>query len=221
MDPAWTEVLDDACIFATGATTEDEIFDLCTYYLFHAYKFAYDGKKPHYWFEEKLGYALSYMIDLDRVNGADPLPADCQDVSSYLSLCVMSLGSDAGLMRLVEEDATAPAFVTNPICPIGLASTDPANYSQAVWALHQVTTRAGLSLFRVYDACAAQKWTPAGSPHWNPPRDWALSSYWQTPNPGVPGRPEAFFGLVERPYGAPTPQYVPLGIAAFAVQGIF
>jgi hypothetical protein len=215
MSPVWTEVLDDACTYAAGASTEADVFDLCTFYLYHSFKLAYTGKRVYYYDEEKSGFWLSRMVDDGRVPGSDALAADCRDTSAYLKLLLKSLGYEAGLLRLFAVPDVVAPFVTNPVCPIGSESSEPANYYSTVWNFHQVSTRVGIGPNRVYDACLAMKWTLTGGPYWNPPRDWPHGGYWQTPNPGVPGRPEAFFGLVERLFGAPAPQLVPMATAPY------
>ena len=62
----------------------------------------------------------------------------------------------------------------------------PSPPFQAQWAVRQKIN---------YDACLALLKDLTGQPHQNPPVDWWLSSYWQTPT-GL-GSP-AFWGLTSR-----------------------
>lgn len=223
MEAPWTEVLDDACLFAAGATNDDQVFDLSTFYLYHSFKFAYDGKRAYYYDWYKGSFNLTKLVDNDRDNATYPvLAADCQAVSAYLHLLVNALGVEAGLVRLQGIGASGyqDPYWTNPICPIGSDADMVGSYAECGWIFHQVTTKSGVSLSRVYDACAAQKWNLAGGPYWNPPRDWALGAYWQTPNPGIPGRPEAFFGLVDRLAASQSSHAVQLNTEAASLDAV-
>jgi|GEM_PF-2195620 len=200
--PVWTNVLEDACLWATGQTGVVNCRWWCTFKLFHSLVFVYDTTNtpggtvvndPTYvvWHEESDPATRSFRLKqffIDR--GVPPsmwVNGDCQDVSTYLQIALSAIGVPG-----ITGQITIPPFQnsqiwrTNRLCPIGSDAILAANYVNYRFGMHQIVSPATIS---IYDATIAQWMDSSGSSYQNPPMDWAFGPYWQ-----VDHRPTIIFG---------------------------
>ncbi|QYK55246.1 MAG: hypothetical protein KF733_09550 [Fimbriimonadaceae bacterium] len=200
--PVWTNVLEDACRFATGYAGATSVRARCTYNLFwfhedplepwHYPIFVYDPDKP-YWCERTQGpnaaahYFKFYLTEFfaGRTPNNFYVNGDCQDVSFYLQIATSALGVP---LKAIREFPVAPgypiqalAFQTNPLCGVGNDATLPGNYTSFGFNFHQHNSFDN----DTYDAACAQVIDLVGNNYYNPPIAWPLEtppqhSYWQT-----------------------------------------
>lgn len=207
MAPVWSEVLDDACVWAVITPLVGDALTACTNGVFSSGKFTYDS--CNYYRRKSRAYYLSTLID-DTRSATGPLDVDCQDTSGYLMLCLAALGHSSSLHVLYAGE-DEPEYVTNPICLVGKDAAVEANYSASDWVFHQVCLTGQF----VRDPCAAQRRDLTGNAFYAPPGGrlpeeyptvWHLEPYWQTPT----GYSNGYLGLVDRLKGSSQPEQVKL-----------
>jgi len=198
----WMDLLDMTCRWAYEDATEAECSEDLTKGLFWDSPWVYSDEGVWHW--AGTSFLLSDAVRYEHYN------MDCKDTAGFLYLAFQSQGIDSELRYLKDEGGVG--FVTNPICPMGSDATidtipnpnDPNNpiqvYSVRVWTHHVVVFHDG-----VCDSAAAQRLDLDGYSYRNPPFNWALQGYWQTPY----GNP-TYLGLVNRLYGQGSPDAVTL-----------
>ena len=128
---AWTEVLDYACDWGSGATDEGSAVVSVTTNAYNKFPKEYDGSKYHTW----AGHCkLTELLADDW--------ADCKDMSAVVQLFTQILGGTTVQVRRVLDIDTKPIL---GIDNIGAAGTW-TNYN---WSHHQFGWYGG----EVYDAC--------------------------------------------------------------------
>jgi hypothetical protein len=190
----WLGVLDNACTWAEGENTDDNVSKELTLGLFFAQRFAYPANTDSYWTVGGTTFRLSdFLATPGWVSG------NCVDVSDYLLICANALGLNFKVARY--EDSNHVMFNSQPVCLIGSSPTNFAYYSVSTWAWHQIAQPGGrVATTYVYDVCAAHWVDLAGNGYQNPPIKWPLVGFWQTaPNRGLvdipdPSSPLLFFG---------------------------
>ncbi len=193
--PVWTDVLEDACLWATSRSGDADCRWWCTFKLYHSLVFVYYPKSVYYWGIDGaqdppiVQYKLKqFFID----QGSPPLSwvnGDCRDVSSYLMITLSSIGVPIQTYwAFATPVANDPEpFDTNQLCGIGDDATDPTLYQSYDFNFHSITYVAGSD--QVYDSVCAHWMDTSGANYQNPPMGWSLSSYWQ-----VDHRPTMYFG---------------------------
>lgn len=183
MQVPWTEVLDHSCGFAEGTYSAPSVRAWLTRNLFASGALVYnDGQAPQWlvlnWLEQETPLMGKFTLRDFFETSILPRPADCRDVSSYLSLLFSSQGLSMSLrvLRTGLHSSDDPPIVlgvrTNPIDGIG----SPISYQEWLWNFHQIVESSGA----VFDACAAQYFDLAGVLWLLPAYGWALAGYWQT-----------------------------------------
>ncbi|QYK55244.1 MAG: hypothetical protein KF733_09540 [Fimbriimonadaceae bacterium] len=212
--PVWTNVLEDACRFATGFAGASNVRNKCTYYLFWYHCdpglypiFFYDYSTPR--FSEVTSVAdegpVSYRYNLTQLF-AERTPynfivsGDCQDISFYLQICTSSLG--VPLLAIQERADPNVGFWTNWLCGTGRDATLLTYYQVYDFNFHQHNVVGDLA----FDAAAAQLFSLDGANYRNPPMSWpqtpSNSSYWQKPISPPTSQGSSFVGLVNKYFGS-------------------
>lgn len=227
--PVWTDVLEDACLWATGQTGTLSCRWWCTFKLYHSLVFVYDpGGGPRYvrW---DIGqdppprlYRLTRFFS-DRYNSPSGwVNGDCQDVSTYLQIALSGLGVSIETRQLI---ASWPlGFLTNNVCPIGSDSTLIGNYTGQngnpppyKFGMHQPCFVSASG--PVYDPVIAHWRDLSGAPYQNPPMNWPWPGYWQVDHrPFLDEFGSGFWGLTRSranggpapPAGEPVPVFSPI-----------
>lgn len=199
-NPVWWEVLEDACSWAIGQSSQAGVRLACTANLFTAGIFVYESTRPYFttfvddtYLTEK--FSLKKLIST-RASSSDPTNGDCQDVSNYLLISWLALGVSGGHQKHYR-DISPHTFDTHYVIGIGLGTT----LESYTFDFHQTIVVSGL----VYDAACRQLLALDGNPTSLPPAGWDLSGYWQTPNPDPPPGGSNFLGLVWRRGGSSLP----------------
>ncbi|MGI8923117.1 MAG: hypothetical protein ACR2HJ_03595 [Fimbriimonadales bacterium] len=209
--PVWTNVLDDACVWALGLAGEDPCRGATTNGMFFQGPFRYDPFDSSYTIDNPylVGFTqqfrlVRFFIDREEATGA--LDVDCRDVSNYVGIMWRALGVSAQWIQLSSNPS---GFRTHPICWIG---DDPAysyNYDPYNFNFHQMPIDSG---WNVYDAVGAHYFDLQGNAYRDLAIKWFDLNYWQTPAPGIRVYPDAVYsnyvGLTRCYSGVPEP---PLG----------
>jgi len=198
--PVWTNVLEDACLWATGKSTEADCRWWCTFKLFHSMVFVYDFTHPHYvvWNDSTDPPSRGFRLkDLFVNRGTPPnswTNGDCQDVSTYLQIALSSIGVSIYTFQLVAAPnyIETTRFKTNRLCPIGSDSAFESQYVPWLFDMHQPCL-AGEGL--TYDATLAHWMDPNGASFRNPPMAWHLEQYWQVDHRPTLIFDSGFYGL--------------------------
>lgn len=193
--PVWTDVLEDACLWATSRAGDTDCRWWCTFKLFHSQVFVYDPKHVYYWNvnDSQDPPTVEYKLKTFFQDRASPpytwVDGDCRDVSSYLMIALSSIGVSIktywAFATSVYSDPDP--FKTNRLCGIGDDATVSSLYQNFDFNFHSVTYVSGSD--QVYDAVVAHWMDSSGSNYQNPPMGWSLSTYWQ-----VDHRPSMYFG---------------------------
>lgn len=231
----WVGVLEDSCRFGKYQSTTDDVAKEETRGVYYDKQIGYPLSTNTLWvdynFDTKIGNPGRFRLT-DFLNTSGKKLANCVDVSDYLCICANSQGLNFKVSQYGNLDGAGvqTKFVTNPVCLIGGNTQDGApNYpdgtpqwSYSSWEFHQICQSQANA---VYDACAAQKFTVTGQIYRDPPVNWPLGSYWQSPLPagGLPAGSEAWkhLGLTDFSYAAqyravPNPSK-PIMIAPFGL----
>lgn len=217
--PVWANVLEDACLWATGRTGPVDCRWWCTFKMYHSVVFVYDPSSPRYveWDQEEDSLDRFFKLKrffLDR--GSSPFDwvnGDCQDVSTYLQIALSSIGVSIETRQVVSNWQFG--FLTNHHCPIGSDSTNILNYQPYVFTMHQPCFVSASG--PVYDAALGQWRDLSGSAYQNPPMNWAWPGYWQVDHrPSLDEFGSGFKGLTRSravpplpSEGEPVPVYDP------------
>ena len=175
----WIGVLANACTWAEGDSTDDNISRDLTLGLYYSQRFAYPEDTGSYWTNEGR-FKLADFLETTGVQSGN-----CVDVSDYLTICANALGLYFGIEQL--GDSQNRLFHTTPVCPIGSDSTQTSLYDSKTWGFHQIAVPLdeNTETQSVYDSCAAQLYDLNHDLFQNPPFKWPLikatmDSYWQT-----------------------------------------
>ncbi|HVT11394.1 MAG TPA: hypothetical protein VHE55_03940 [Fimbriimonadaceae bacterium] len=180
----WFEVLDLACTWANDLAGPANCSRACTFGLYYSQQFAYDlhtHNVPAMWFNP---YTGNFMLKT-FLNTSGYKSGNCVDVSTFNSLCTTALGETT----VLNQQITSYSFVTFKVCPIGSDSTQLANYYYALFGMHQQAHVGG----NVFDAALAFIYDLSGAAYMNPPANWPMPGYWQTPS-----SPSPMYGLTMR-----------------------
>lgn len=189
----WTDLLDYSCDWAHGEAAPTQVAKKITFGIFWNDKgdgntdfegdeWIYSGSGVWFWDPYYNVYDLS-----KRLGSPSSVNMDCRDVSGFNLLANSAVGVTASCTKLKEPYST---IVTNEICPMGSNASILAYYDPIEWTFHQIMTVDTLA----HDAAAAQWRNLSGGSYRNPPANWPVLGYWQTPysNP-------VFIGLVDHP----------------------
>ncbi|MCW5940167.1 MAG: hypothetical protein KF884_09380 [Fimbriimonadaceae bacterium] len=179
--PVWTDVLEDACLWATGRTGSPACREYITKGLFYSGYATYNGGLPPEYFKGPTGgQPAAFSLSTWSTNKLfQAVVGDCSDMACYLQIACASIGIYMSLFTHTAYSLTPnphPIGIwTNLLCPIGSDPSVPWNYSQRVWSFHRTASYAG----SIFDACAAP-WHHYDSSIWKQPVwSWPNTSYWQ------------------------------------------
>jgi hypothetical protein len=110
MDEPWTSVLDFACSWASGQSTNSSSLNALTTNLYTNSGLDYNGGQSHYYYEDDINKFVFHLTDFLN----QWIYADCQDCSMFLSILTSSIGASLTQTRRIEGD-----FYTKDIEPIG------------------------------------------------------------------------------------------------------
>ncbi len=226
----WTEMLDLSCYWSSGLSTAPDILSANTFGLYYSQLFAYwpagTPNLPSAWTTDFDEFKLSLFFTF-----SGPRFGNCVDVSCFNQLSINSLGVGAYTTQvqcIPRFGQTVDLFVTYPVCPIGDDSSNIGSYASITWSMHQVCTTdyvntVGGGFTKAFDACLAILKDLSGGVYMNPPVDWWLHSYWQTPS-GLTS--PSFWGLVSRywypanTYPNPVDEVAPLKTGNYSLAGV-
>ena len=138
MAEPWSDVLDLACAWADGETTESGVVNAMTTCAYNCCDRNYDGGRTH---------SAGTTFDLTRLF-ADNW-ADCRDMSALVHVFTRAIGGSATQVRQIDDQYDAyEGFYYKAIDPVGNPS-----WSTGWWNFHQVACFGG----GVYDACLRLK----------------------------------------------------------------
>jgi len=207
--PVWANILEDACLWATGRTGAADCRWWCTFKLYHSLVFVYDPyHEPQYVaIDNSQDPPLrSYrLVKFFGDRGAPPyswVNGDCQDVSTYLQIALSSIGVTMETRRLAPSWSLG--CLKNNHCPIGSDSTMIENYSPYSFNFHQTCFVSATG--PVYDAAIAQWRDLTSSSYQNPPMNWSWPGYWQVDHrPTLDEFGSGFWGLTRSRAAPPVP----------------
>jgi hypothetical protein len=194
MSPPWEGVLWYSCFWASGKSTAADVGKFLTIGLYFSNQFIYDPTMKHY----TTNAAPNTFLLTSFLNQHTDPNGDCVAVSDFLCICARA----QGLAFTVGRYNSSPNndFSTNLGCPIG---SDPSAHPVGGWDMGTWTTYpfvfhqpAFAANGTVFDAAIAQKYDLSGAIFRNPPFDWNLNGYWQTPAPPGVSTPLGQIGLV-------------------------
>jgi len=220
--PVWTNVLEDACLWATEKSTDADCRWWCTFKLFHSMVFVYDpDNNPVYvkfdtdqhgpairFFDLKEFFSDRLSPPYSWVNG------DCRDVSNYSMICLSAIGVSLNTFLAYATPAYSEPqpFITNRLCGIGNDATISSNYSFYDFNFHSIAVTSSPQI--VYDATCAQWMDFAGASYQNPPMGWGKPQYWQVDHRPTIIFDSGFYGFVKQYLGnPPTPEGEPVGLS--------
>ncbi len=128
MSEPWTQVLDYACDWASGTTSEYSALRRVTQHAYYDLNKSYDGSRTH---TNGTSFNLTAFFNDNW--------ADCQDMSAVIHVFTRAIGGDETEVRKIWGQ-----FYTKKIDPIG----NGEDWQIMLWNFHQV----GWNL-NVYDAC--------------------------------------------------------------------
>lgn len=134
MEKPWSSVLEKACVWAAGQSTDENVLNDLTTKLYTISGLTYNKDQTHYFHDLNKNRFIFELHDFLY----DWNDADCQDVSMFLSILSSSIGGSLTQTKRIEG-----FFETNIINPIG-----PVEWVTKLWHFHQVGW-----LDNVYDAC--------------------------------------------------------------------
>lgn len=207
--PVWANVLEDACLWATGRTGTVDCRWWCTFKMYHALVFVYDpDHPPNYvrWDISQDPPPRAFRLKAFFLDRASPpyawVNGDCQDVSTYLQIALSSIGVSMETRQLFPNWSLG--FLTNNHCPIGSDSTEIENYAPYSFNFHQTCFVSASG--PVYDAAIAQWRDLSGELYQNPPMNWSWSGYWQVDHrPSLDEFGSGFWGLTRSRADPPVP----------------
>lgn len=181
MTKPWTEVLDKACVWASGKSTSSSALEALTTKLYYDSGLDYDGTQSHYGYKSnppRMVFDLTdFLSDWDV--------ADCQDGAMYLSLLSSGIGASLTQTRRIQG-----GFYTKQIDPIGTPG-----WTTTLWNFHHIGW-----LSNVYDASIKLKPSnpriPINENIDNPYKaDLFSSGSWSPKNPFRLGQTDPYFDL--------------------------
>jgi len=152
MAEPWSNVLDYACEWASGKSTESDVISSITNSLYNC-GVEYDGA-THY---TSGYYSLNLSLLLDHLDTPSTVQMDCRDFANFLHVLTNSLGL-SGKYNVINNLSPPYDFDYNYILPAGLDEEITGN-----WLMHQV----GWYNYKVADASAKidNDSSPSSSPH--------------------------------------------------------
>ena len=127
MAEPWTDVLDYACDWASGQSTDAGVLSSLTSGLYNS-GLDYDGFQSHYKLNPPWPNTTKTIFDLTDFLD-DWNKADCQDCGMFLSIISSSLGAS-----LTQSRRISGSFYTNLIDPLG----STYSWVQVSWVFHHV-----------------------------------------------------------------------------------
>jgi hypothetical protein len=130
MSEPWSCVLDYACDWASGQSTNSSVLNALTTDLYTS-GLIYDGEQSHYHFDQ-LPYPTKVIFDLsDFLN--DWFKADCQDCAMFLSILSSSIGASLTQTRRIEGP-----FYLEEILSIGRPFWNWTEQGEVEWVFHHI-----------------------------------------------------------------------------------
>jgi hypothetical protein len=155
--PVWTDVLDDACLWANGFAVADACRTALTVGLFDCgYAHYNGGNDPNYLFADD-GVATFRLSTWSWQKLFYMVSGDCRDMACYLQIASAGIGVQTEL-RIHHALTLGASIYTNPVCPIGGDRTDATNYGPRDWNYHCTAWASG----GVWDSCIAHLKTLLG-----------------------------------------------------------
>lgn len=135
MSEPWVEVLDYACQWASGKSTETSALTEITKKAYDIFEedHEYDGNYTH---APGTTFSLTDFFDEDW--------ADCRDMSAVVHVFTRAIGGSSTQVRMINTTSSSNGFWYKPITPIGASTTTGYNW----WNFHQVGWKSN-----VWDAC--------------------------------------------------------------------
>jgi hypothetical protein len=183
MSEPWTSVLDYACDWASGESTNSNVLYYLCYNLYNSSGLDYDGGQSHY-------ECISYPSQKLQFNLTDFLQewnkADCQDVSMFLSILSGSLGANLSQTRRIQGD-----FTTKSIDPV----ESTFGWRTVSWSFHHVGW-----LSNIFDPCvrlnSSSPYIPINSNIDSPYKiDLYYSGTWVPQSAFILGQTDPYWGL--------------------------
>jgi hypothetical protein len=132
MEYPWTSVLDTACDWASGQSTNSNIISILTNTLYLGSGLYYNPRITHY-DPDTWPNPSKYEFDLTNFL-YEWHDADCQDCSMFLTILCSSIGSTLNQTRRIQG-----LFWTKSLLPIGWSSNDWTEVNDTTWwSFHQV-----------------------------------------------------------------------------------
>jgi len=139
MELPWASVLNYACDWASGQTTEFNVVSKIT-------EGAYNYLGKEYWG----GGSHAYLPNFNLTSFLSASWADCRDMSAVVQVFTNALGGSN--IRVRSIDYYSGDFYYKPICAIGDDCDDPDDWEGGYWNFHQFGY-----LNNVFDACLKLK----------------------------------------------------------------
>lgn len=183
MSTPWTDVLEYACVWASGQSTNSNVLYYLCNNLYNNSGLDYDGNQSHYDY-------ISYPFQKFKFNLTDFLSewnkADCQDMSMFLSILSSSVGAYLNQTRRIQG-----SFSTKSIDPVGTTY----GWGTTSWNFHHIGW-----LNNIYDPCirlnSSSPYIPINSNINSPYKtDLYNSGTWSPQNAFILGQTDPYWGL--------------------------
>jgi hypothetical protein len=179
----WTSVLDFACDWASGQSTNSSVLYYLSYNLYNSSGLDYDASQSHYDYisypSQKFEFNLSDFLD-------EWNKADCQDMSMFLSILSSSIGASLNQTRRIQG-----SFSTKSIDPVGTTYS----WGAITWNFHHVGW-----LSNIYDPCirlnSSTPYIPINTDINSPYKaDLYNSGIWSPQSAFILGQTDPYWGL--------------------------